>query len=255
MKKLLLAGFLLLVICFDSTNSFAQAADDGGKNVVKLNMSNLAFLRLGLQYERITGPKQSFAFGIGYTPNRGLPLTSTITGGLDEGDEAITAVESMSYNKITLTPEYRFYIGKSEAPKGFYIAPMLRYSRLSFENEYTYTTDAGKAHKWNVDGKLSGFGAGVLFGVQWTLGKVITLDWWIFGPYVGTMSAEINAKDNNLLDPLTDQDRADIKSNIEDVSIPLWDLSANVQTNKIAVDISGPFYGARFMGLNLGFRF
>ncbi len=80
-----------------------------------------------LQYERVTGLNQSFAIGFGISPNEPLPFKSYAVDAAGDNEEAKSAVESMRFTKFTLTPEYRFYISKKGAPKGFYIANFCRY--------------------------------------------------------------------------------------------------------------------------------
>lgn len=252
-KNVLLTS--LFIIGLAMTTQLTSAQSDGGKNVIKLNLSSAGFGHYQLQYERVTGAKQSFALGLGITPKSKLPLSGTISASLDEGSNEKKAFESTRYSKLTITPEYRFYLGKKESPGGFYFSTLLRYSNVKFENEYTYTSESDNKHTFNVDGSMNGYGLGVMIGVQWLLGDVVTLDWWIIGPFGGVMSAEFNGIDDNTLDVLSQEDQDKITTDLNNVEIPLWDLKARVNSNSAFIDVSGPFYGMRFMGLNLGFRF
>jgi hypothetical protein len=57
------------------------------------------------------------------------------------------------------------------------------------------------------------------------------------------------------MDELSPADRADLKSDIEGVDIPLWDVEATIGDNIIDAKLKGAFYGARVLGISLGFRF
>lgn len=225
-------------------------------NIIKFNLTSIALNHYMLQYERVISPKQSFAVGFGFSPNVSLPFKKTLSDKFGDNEDAARAIESTKFSKITITPEYRFYVGKSKAPKGFYVAPFARYSHMKISQDYTFTPNSGKLHTAKLKGTINGVGAGVLIGTQWILGKKqnISLDWWIAGPFIGTMNGKFNGTDPDM-DELSAEDRADLKSDIEGVDIPLWKVEATIGENSIDAKLKGAFYGFRTFGISLGYRF
>jgi len=255
MKKIKLPLLCLTFWIFCSHRVSAQAAMITGGNVIKVNLSAVAISHYSLQYERVTGPNQSFAIGFGISPDVELPFKSTLLDQFGDEEDARTAIESMKFTKFTVTPEYRFYISKKGAPKGFYLATFARYTNMSIKDTYEFTPSSGKKHYMEVEGSFNGYGAGAMLGIQWLLGKSVTLDWWIVGPFIGVMSSKFTGVDHDTSDILTEQDERDLEQDINDIEIPLWTLDAKVDNMKADVDLSGPFYGVRMMGLSLGVRF
>jgi Protein of unknown function (DUF3575) len=258
MKQLqftLLSGVLLL----SGLVATAQAPPPSGKkgeNIFKINLTAVALSHYSFQYERVTNKKQSFAMGFGFSPNTDLPFKSTLSDKFGNNADAARAIETTKFSKITITPEYRFYTGKKQAPEGFYIAPFVRYMHMKISQDYTFTPSNGNLHTAHMDGKISGIGAGAMIGSQWLLGKQkkISLDWWIAGPFFGTMKGDFHGTDPKMSE-LSAADRADLESDIEGVDIPLWKVDATINANTIDTKLKGAFYGARLMGISLGFRF
>ncbi|MBP6335537.1 MAG: DUF3575 domain-containing protein [Bacteroidia bacterium] len=248
-------AFLILTILTITKSAQAQKSMIVGGNVIKFNITAAALSHYSLQYERVTGLNQSFAIGFGISPDESLPFKSAAMDAAGDNEDAKSAIESMKFTKFTITPEYRFYISKKGAPKGFYVATFARYTNMTTKNTYEYTPSSGKLHFMEVEGSFKGYGAGAMIGLQWLLGSNITLDWWIVGPFIGVMDSQFTGTDADTSDPLTDQDRADLEQDIESIELPLWELDAEITGNNAVVDVKGPFYGARFLGLCLGFRF
>lgn len=255
MKIRSLAVLVLSCICLGTTNSSAQSSIVSGGNVIKFNLTAAAMSHYSFQYERVTGLNQSFGIGFGYTPDEPLPFKDAALDAAGDDEEAKSAIESMKFSKFTFTPEYRFYISKKGAPKGYYIATFARYTNMTMTNRYAFTPNSGIQHYMDVEGYFKGYGAGAMFGIQWLLGKNVTIDWWVVGPFIGVQDSKFTGHDANTSDPLSAQDQIDLEEDIENIDIPLWEFQAEVTGNDAVVDIKGPFYGARFMGLCLGFRF
>lgn len=224
-----------------------------GKNIIKVNLPSISLNTYSLQYERVLNKRQSIALGIAISPNTDLPFKKRLMDQFGGNDDAKNAIETTRFTKFTLTPEYRFYLGKQGAPAGFYIAPFARYTHMSINQDYTYTPSSGIEHTANLKGHFNGIGGGAMIGMQWALGKNVTLDWWILGPFIGDLDAEFNGIDD--MSDMSAQDKADLEKDIEDVDIPLWNIDATVGNNTVNVKLKGPFYGVRVFGLSLGIRF
>ncbi len=258
MKKLLftlLSGGLLL----SGFMSKAQSPEPGSserKNILKFNLTSIAVNHYMFQYERVTRRKQSFAIGFGFSPNVDLPFKSTLSDEFGDNEDAARAIETTKFSKITVTPEYRFYLGKKKAPQGFYIALFARYSHMKISQDYTFTPSSGTLHTAHMNGKIDGVGGGFLIGAQWLLGKQknVSIDWWIVGPFIGGMNGDFHGMDPKM-NELTPADRADLKSDIEGVDIPLWTVEATIGEYTVDAKLKGAFYGVRLFGFSIGFRF
>lgn len=255
MHPRIVTGFTLLTLCLVmvSFTVRSQGSPSGGKNIFKVNLSSIALSHYAIQYERVTGRKQSFAIGFGISPDVSLPFKKDLLEQFEGNADAKNAIESTKFTKYTITPEYRFYLGKKEAPCGFYIAPFARYTYMSIEQDYKFTPSNNKPHTAHLKGRFSGIGGGFMLGAQWPLGKHLTLDWWIVGPFIGVMDSDFHGTDD--MSDMSAQDKADLESDIESVDLPLWEVDATVGNNVVDATLKGPFYGVRAFGICLGFRF
>ena len=175
----LFAGGLFLFI-FQVQAQEKTDVPDPRKNIIKFNLTSIALSHYTFQYERVLKPKQTVALGFGFSPDVPLPFKKTLSDQFGDNDDAARAIESTRFSKITITPEYRFYLGKNKkAPQGFYIAVFARYSHMKIEQDYTFTPSSGTLHTAKLTGNINGFGGGGMIGAQWLLGKKknISLDW------------------------------------------------------------------------------
>jgi hypothetical protein len=65
----------------------------------------------------------------------------------------------------SLAPELRFYTGSSEAPRGFYLGPYLKYQHLQRTYDNSSLTEGS-----------SGLGAGIIAGRQWVRRRGFVMD-------------------------------------------------------------------------------
>jgi hypothetical protein len=154
-------------------------------------------------------------------------------------------------NNFAITPEVRFYLSKKGYGHGFYLAPFYRFAKyktstLSFDYEGASTSGT-----INLSGDLTTHTGGLLIGSQWTLGKHVCLDWWIFGPHYGSGSGEFTGTSSQ---PLTTDEQNDLRQKLEDLDIPLTDKTINVNANGASMKLDGPWAWIR-TGLSLGVRF
>jgi hypothetical protein len=144
MKKIL----LLILVASLTLSSFGQKETSTEKNVLKVNTLSL-FLGTGsIFYEHGFSDMISGQMGVGYLNYK--------AGGT-------------KFSGLFLTPEVRIY-AKSNAIDGFYIAPYLRYQKLSLA-----VTGA--------EGSLSSMGGGLAFGRQWITNSGFTMDLFFGGHY------------------------------------------------------------------------
>jgi len=80
-----------------------------------------------------------------------------------------------------ITPEYRFYLSETEAPNGVYVAPFLRYSSFTVEDEVT----TSKA-------TLSSFTGGLVIGRHWIFNEKVSFDLFL-GPKYSSSSIKVKS--------------------------------------------------------------
>ena len=247
------------VIAQDTTVSVNKTSgkksnEAGSKsNIVKMNLSALAFKNLSFQYERVVAPKMSVALGVSLMPQSSLPFSGRLNEEFGDNEDAKRAIETTKLGQFSITPEVRFYLGKKRAPRGFYLAPFARYTRMSFEQKYQFTASNDIVYNPLIKGTINNFGGGLLIGAQWALSNKITLDWWIAGPLYGSSKGHLKGTDD--FSTMSDDDMRDLENDIEDFDIPLTKVEATVAQNQVDVKLTGPYAGIRAFGIALGFRF
>ncbi len=139
MKKLTSGIIVLAAGLILSSSVFAQK-----KNAIKVNLFSIIAKTGTVFYERSLSNSVSADLGLSYT------------GWSNSGT---------TWRGIGIQPDIRFYPGKNEDMKGFYIAPFARY--------FSWT---GKNESLNAEGTLNIVGGGLLIGGQFLFGDLITLD-------------------------------------------------------------------------------
>ena len=139
------------------------------RNLVKLNLPNLAFGNLTLNYERLLSARNSVALNVGVIPSQSF--FSALTNFVDA-----EATVPTTFSGLTATVEYRFYSKKRSAGRGFYYAPYARYAQHNVD--FQSDIDGNLA---NVDARLSTVGLGGQIGIQWLIKDRVVIDWGILG--------------------------------------------------------------------------
>ena len=186
-------SFLLLVSCF-SVMVFKTHAQ---KNVVKLNLPSLAFRNIYMSYERVLTENKSVNIGLAFMPSRSF-FTGRIADDVRADNDNKIKYGNIRMSGFSVTPEFRFYTSSSkEAPRGFYLAPYLRYQNLTFKGEYTksytsndYPLEAKHTGHFNGKGNYSVMAAGCQLGVQWLIADRFSIDWSFFGIGLGSYKLE-----------------------------------------------------------------
>lgn len=151
------------------------------RNIVKLNLPNLGFKNVTLNYERILSDRTSAALNVGYIIPSAPP--SFLSDGL--GVDSLTVANAIGtdstsrsneFSGFTATLEYRIYTKKKGAPRGFYYAPYLRYASYKYLFD-----DTIKDNFTNVDSRVTTFGVGAQLGYQWVIKNRFVIDWGILG--------------------------------------------------------------------------
>lgn len=253
MKKLL-SLVLFSSFALAGTAYSQQAVQPAGKkSIIKLNLTAPLALHYVASYEYLLSKRQSLNLTLGFAPNTYVPFKGTLANAFSDDQDVVFAINTSTFRKIMVTPEYRFYLGKKDAPAGIYIGTFIRYTNMSASYRYKFTDSKGIVHRPELTTSFNGVGAGAMLGVQWLLGNNLSLDFWILGPFAGYNVGHTGGDHNQ--STLTLEDLDDLHREIEDFKLPGWKQTAVVGNNRIDADFKGLFAGARTMGLNLGFRF
>jgi hypothetical protein len=229
------------------------------KQVIKLNLSQLAFTNISMQYEFAFHKNFSAALGGSYLLPRNIPsqfFTPSSNG---------SGYQLPKFGGWAVTPEIRFYPGKKvkhQAPHGFYLAPYFRYSKYSLNSSYVNIDSASGSHQnYDVKASYSGFTAGLMIGSQWIIGKHFSIDWWIIGGGYGKAKFKINAESTDGTLHMSQQEQDDLKRDIQDNigelgSFGNGEVTVETTHNSATATVTGlPMTSIRGFGLTLGFAF
>ncbi len=262
MKRLLILAVMLfsavLFLNAQNVNSVPETKQQPQMNFVKLNITSVILKNYAIQYERVLTKRISVALSFRMMPSTSLPFKNKIINSMNNPDQqAIDAIESVKLNNIAITPEVRFYLGKKGYGRGFYIAPFYRFAKYGANNLDINFEDNSSGTPVNrtvvMSGNLNTHTGGLLFGVQWALGKHVALDWWILGPSFGVSSGSLLGVSNTVIPPDGQQE---IRNTIDDIDIPMVKktVSFSSDNKNVMIDLTGPWAGIR-SGILLGFKF
>jgi Protein of unknown function (DUF3575) len=236
------------------TKKTAEKGNDKQKmNIVKVNLMALGLKNYSFQYERILTKKISVAVGVRTMPTGSLPFQDIFVDQVADGDPDLESnIRSLKVGNFAITPEVRFYLSKKGYGRGFYIAPYYRYAKFKSEEfPVDYESGPSTTNTIKLKGDIATNSGGLMFGAQWHLGKVVTLDWWIIGAHYGTSKGTLSGIPST---PLTAQEQQDIRDEIAAIDLPLTKITADVNANSVKAIIDGPWGGVR-AGLTIGIKF
>ncbi|MEO7445229.1 MAG: hypothetical protein ABIT96_09545, partial [Ferruginibacter sp.] len=139
--------------------NFAVAQNDSThpgvtkKNIIKLNLFALPLKTASIQYERVMTRRISLGLGVRIMPETNLPFRSVIENFVDDST-TLDQLHNLRLGNFAITPELRWYVGKKGAPRGFYIAPFVRYAQYKASLPFTYD-DGGKTEKIDMNGTIN----------------------------------------------------------------------------------------------------
>ncbi|HNF29864.1 MAG TPA: DUF3575 domain-containing protein [Chitinophagaceae bacterium] len=244
MKKIFLIIFLLPFL------SNAQVL--GGNNVIKANLSSLAFGNYHLTYERALLKKLSISVSYRYMPKKTVPLSNLLEKYIDNKDVNFGSFEM---GNTAITPELRLYPVKKL--KGFYLAAYGRFADfdLSVPVRYVASSLPGSPTEYaTFNGKIKSSSIGFMIGTQFRLAKKLVLDWWIIGGHYGRSKGDLNALINRNLSPIEQQSLQATLDDLKEIG-PFKFEGKVTSPNTANVKSTGPWAGVRSMGLSLGVRF
>lgn len=216
-------------------------------NVIKINLPALLFKNISVQYERKVGKKMSAAVNVHTIPFGQLPFQSTFK---NVGGSSDVQYSQFKLGSFGVVPEFRFYVGKKGALRGFYIGPFISYNSYKIDLPINYSNNT----KTGIfEGKLNATTGGLQLGTQFKLGKNMVLDWWILGPNYGSANGTLTFSGT-----LTSSEQVDLKTQLEELKndAPLNTIkSYTVSGTGATIVAKGPWGGLRGGGFNLGIKF
>lgn len=229
------------------------------RNIIKTNLSTLALNNYSLTYERLIARKISASLGWRHMPNTHMTqtaLTKEVMKYFEEGDSDINEqLDQLKMSGNALTAEVRFYTGRRPGAKGFYAGVYGRYASFTYDYPYDFESELGTTTRVPFKGKSSGIGGGIILGGQFNVHKRVIIDLYIIGGHYGSFSGKVDGLAD--LSDLSEQDRADLKDELESL-IEIGDrknITATVREDGVRADVSMPFLGVRGLGFTVGFAF
>jgi hypothetical protein len=254
MKKIILF-FALLPVLAKSQSLI------GGKNIIKANLSSLAFGNYHATFERSILKKMSLSVSYRYGAKKALPIQETVSKYFDDPNLNLGRFE---LGNSAITPELRLYLGLGKM-KGFYIAPYARFATFDFTMpiKYTVANPLGGTIQVDADftGKIRSTSGGVMFGTQYQILKKLVLDIWIVGGHYGTSTGELIADISKnpvpANNPLYASGRASLQSAIDGLSLDPFKVKGTIAADGRSATLlsDGPWAGVRALGFSLGLRF
>ncbi len=253
--KLPIVAILLVYCNILSAQVAGSAGSKGNDNILKINLPALLYKNISLQYERKVGRKSSFAIAVRYRPNTIIPFQKTVA---DVINDTSIKVDLFTVGNLGITPEYRFYLGKKGALRGFYIGPFISYNHYTSDvpvNYYDYVNNRSINKTADFKGSVNTFTAGFQLGAQWKLSEKIYFDWWIVGANYGFGNGDFL-----FAGALNDIEQISLRFKLEEIqqTIPLVKIEfpkGPPNANGATFKVKGPWAGIRAFGLNLGYRF
>jgi hypothetical protein len=155
MKKIIFLFFSILLLCSVSFLGYSQKS-----NYVKANLFSPLVRTGSFFYERVLNDDMSGQLGFFFTK---------------------VVVGNTKLSGFGITPEFRYYLSESAAPKGLFMAPYFRYQ------SFKLSIDGGSA-----EGNLSVVGGGLLVGAQTLLKDVITIEAFL-GPAYSSGNVDVTS--------------------------------------------------------------
>jgi hypothetical protein len=245
MKKI----FLLALIAFTGGVS-ASAQDSSGYSpsyAVKINPGSFFVGKLSLLGEYNFKNKKSITLGIG------IPMEKKGSFELDDTTREITTKTS------SVMAGYRMYFGKKRM-SGMYFEPYLKY--MKNETSTTINIDvSGSNEEFLLTSDYSGIGLGAQLGVQFSIAKVVVIDFFFLGPEINSAKHELLAVNTNAgIIPWTQLEEDDIERDLYDAvkDVPFIGKKIKFEADKNAHSVRSEFNGMLpgfRIGASIGIRF
>ena len=222
-------------------------------NILKVNLTGLLLKNYSLQFERVLNRKFSLAVQYRTMPETEIPFKKIILEAMGDDDpDTKKIIDDIRLSNYAITPELRIYLSRKGYGRGFYLAPFYRYASFTSNNfNVFYTDDDDVEQTIKMSGKLTTNTGGLLIGTQASLGKHVVLDLSLLGLHYGTGTGTFSGIPTKAL---TEAEQEDLRSQLDDIDLPLTEKTVNVTANNASLKLDGPWAGLRF-AISLGVRF
>jgi len=206
MKKLL---YVLVLTIVSTSYSTAQLyyKTHSCKNTIKLSLSSLALGNVHIKYERAYNERWSAQLSLGkYLPTDLIKRLENRNFSWKDYELDLQNFNELEFygNYLTIPEiilngfytqgEIRWYAGKKEALKGFYLAPFYSYHIATLNNieaqdeqEYIYNGNVGFRY----------VGGGLQAGMQWRIKKFLIIDFNFLGLGAARMKNKVSYSTDN----------------------------------------------------------
>jgi hypothetical protein len=237
--------------------SIGDYTEDQPKNVIKMNLSQIALRNLSFQYERALHENISVACGLSFMLVRPFPKA------FDKDDPSGEGLRSPTYKGWAITPEFRYYPGgdvdEKPAPHGFYLAAYLRYAKYQLNSEYYERFPDGSIYGYDYNLTYKGANVGLMIGSQWIIGKHFSIDWWILGGGYGKARFSMEAVGHGISMDADEQKevQTSVQKEFDDSAIVFGNkVEVTTTSSSVMATVKGlPMLSVRGFGLCLGFAF
>jgi len=234
------------------------------KNQVKVNLLPLIGQTFAVEYERVLTKR--LTAGAMFSTRGEKTILSDLDRFTDpkkhiDDPDVLETLEKLTVKATSFAVEGRFYTGKKGSFRGFYLAPYFKYADYTVGMPLSVSVDnslTGKKEDVEIlaNGNLKAATAGLGFGVQFRIGKRLSLDWRIAAPGYGigkgTMSGTHDSRD------LTQEEQQAFRSELDKLEkedIPFLKIvSKEVGPRGLTLKTDSPWAGIR-TGLSVGFTF
>ncbi len=209
------------------------------KNIVKLNLPNLAFRNISLNYERILSDRNSASLSAGFFIPGAAPLFIA--------DALADTPGTGDFSGFSIVGDYRIYSKKKGAPRGFYYAPFAKHANYKYLFDTTIEDNLT-----NANSALTTYGVGIQLGTQWVIKDRFVIDWGILG--VSVQQYNVTSTFTSMEDINFEQIRESLEADIEDNNLIGTPIEFTSGDNFLSAELPFLFGGLRSY-LSVGMQF
>jgi len=255
--------FIALGVFFLCSLPGSETVAQERKNQLKVNLLPLIGQTFAVEYERALTKR--LTVGAMFSTRGEKTILSDLDRFIDpkkhiDDPDVLEMLEKSTVKATSFAVEGRFYTGKKGRFRGFYLAPYIKYADYGAGMPLSVSVDnplTGKKEDVEIlaNGKLKATTAGLGFGVQFKLGKRLSLDWRIAGPGYGFGKATLSGTHDRDLTPEEQQAFRNELDKLEKEDIPFLKIvSKEVGARDLTFKTDSPWAGIR-TGLSVGFTF
>lgn len=211
------------------------------KNRLSINILSLSLQNVSVKLERSVTSWASARVHAGFMPSHDIEIISKSKG-------ASTKVEN-TLKGWHIKPEFVCYPSATNEPQGYYVGIYGKTDRY----QLAFPSNKGGVQR-EISGGITRFGCGVMFGYQWVIKDVISIDWNFLGLGLDAYYFDLVVKSDDKSDILTKEEARDLQDDLNDNGLfgKFKVESINSSTKITSPAIALPNF--RF-GLSIGYAF